>query len=115
MRGEQLTRQWRILRAIESKNQGATVAELAQQEGFQTRTIWQDLAAIQNPQLLLLFQFNPMLDSQHQRKAQLSRQDLQRETHLPRWSQFATTFPNNQLRLQSSQTYLDWSDQETNN
>jgi len=57
------------------------VAELAEQEGFHTRTIWRDLAAIQNPQLLLLFQFNPMHVSQHQRKAQLSRQDLQRETH----------------------------------
>ena len=81
MRGEQLTRQWRILRTIETRKNGATVAELAQQEGCQTRNIWRDLAAIQNPQLLLLFQFNPMYDSQHQRKAQLSRQDLKRETH----------------------------------
>ena len=81
MRGEQLTKQWRILRAIESKNQGTTVNELAEQENCSLRTIWQDLAAIQNPQLLLLFQFNPMHDSQHQCKAQLSSLDLQRETH----------------------------------
>ena len=115
MRGEQLTRQWRILRTIETRKNGATVAELAEQEDCSPLTIWRDLAATQNPQLLLLFQFNPMHDSQHQRKAQLSRIDLQCETHLPRWSQIATTFPNNQQHLQSSQTYLDWSDQETNN
>jgi len=47
MRGEQLARQWRILRTIESRNHGATVAELAQQEVCRTRTIWRDLAAIQ--------------------------------------------------------------------
>ena len=115
MRGDQLTRQWWILRTIETRKNGTTVAELAEQENCSPRTIWRNLAAIQDPQLLLPFQFNPMHDSQHQRKAQLSRIDLQCETHLPRLSQFATTFPNNQLRLQSSQTYLDWSDQETNN
>jgi len=48
MRGEQLARQWRILRTIESRNHGITVAELAQQEGCHTRTIWRDLAAIQD-------------------------------------------------------------------
>jgi predicted DNA-binding transcriptional regulator YafY len=47
MRGEQLARQWRILRTIESRNHGATVAELAQQEACHARTIWRDLAAIQ--------------------------------------------------------------------
>ncbi len=47
MRGEQLARQWRILRTIESRNHGATVAELAAQEGCHTRTIWRDLTAIQ--------------------------------------------------------------------
>ncbi|NVM23755.1 MAG: helix-turn-helix domain-containing protein, partial [Desulfobacterales bacterium] len=47
MRGEQLARQWRILRTIESRAHGATVAELAQQEGCTPRTIWRDLAAIQ--------------------------------------------------------------------
>lgn len=48
MRGEQLARQWRILRTIESQNHGITVAELAQQEGCHARTIWRDLAAIQD-------------------------------------------------------------------
>ena len=80
MRGGQLAKQWRILRTIESKKHGTTVAELASQEDCFPCTIWRDLAAIRNPQLLLLFQFNPMHDSQHQRKAQLSRQDLKRET-----------------------------------
>jgi len=47
MRGDQLARQWRILRTIESGNQGATVAELAEQEDCSPRTIWRDLAAIQ--------------------------------------------------------------------
>ena len=47
MRGEQLARQWRILRTIESRNHGATVAELAQQEDCHSPTIWRDLAAIQ--------------------------------------------------------------------
>ena len=72
MRGEQLARQWRILRTIESGAQGATVAELAAQEGCHPRTILRDLAAIQNPQLLFLFQFNPIHDSKRQCKAQLS-------------------------------------------
>jgi predicted DNA-binding transcriptional regulator YafY len=53
MRGEQLARQWRILRTIESRNQGATVAELAAQEDCHTRTIWRDLAAIQHVGFLL--------------------------------------------------------------
>ena len=47
MRGDQLARQWRILRTIESKKQGATVAELSAQEDCSPRTIWRDLAAIQ--------------------------------------------------------------------
>ena len=47
MRGEQLTRQWRILRTIETRKNGATVAELAEQEDCHPRTIWRDLAAIQ--------------------------------------------------------------------
>jgi len=47
MRGEQLVRQWRILRTIDSRSHGATVAELARQEGCHTRAIWGDLAAIQ--------------------------------------------------------------------
>lgn len=47
MRGDQLARQWRILRTIESRAHGATVAELAQQEDCHPRTIWRDLTAIQ--------------------------------------------------------------------
>ena len=47
MRGDQLTRQWRILRAIEASKQGVTVAELAAEEGCHSRTVWRDLAAIQ--------------------------------------------------------------------
>jgi len=46
MRGDQLTRQWRILRAIEASKQGVTVAELAAEEGCQSRTVRRDLAAI---------------------------------------------------------------------
>ena len=81
MRGDQLARQWRILRTIETRKNGTTVAELASQEDCHPWTTWRYHAAIQNPQLLLLFQFNPMHDSQHRRKAQLSRLYLQRETH----------------------------------
>ncbi|MGD9023173.1 MAG: transcriptional regulator [Deltaproteobacteria bacterium] len=47
MRGDQLARQWRILRSIEASKQGLTVADLAAQEGCHPRTIWRDLAAIQ--------------------------------------------------------------------
>ena len=48
MRGDQLARQWRILRTIESKKRGITVGELAAQEDCSPRTIWRDLAAIQD-------------------------------------------------------------------
>ena len=47
MRGDQLARQWRVLRMIESQKQGATVAELAAREDCHPRTIWRDLATIQ--------------------------------------------------------------------
>ncbi len=47
MRGDQLARQWRILRTIESNKHGVTVAQLAEEEGCHPRTIWRDLAAIQ--------------------------------------------------------------------
>jgi predicted DNA-binding transcriptional regulator YafY len=47
MRGDQLARQWRILRTLESSKTGVTVTELAAGEGCHPRTIWRDLAAIQ--------------------------------------------------------------------
>ena len=47
MRGQQLARQWRILRTIESRSHGVSVAELAVEEGCHPRTVWRDLAAIQ--------------------------------------------------------------------
>jgi len=45
MRGDQLARQWRVLRAIESPKDGATVTELAAQEGCHPSTTWNDLFA----------------------------------------------------------------------
>jgi len=47
VRGEQLARQWRILRALESNRHGITVADLAEEEGCHARTVWRDLAALQ--------------------------------------------------------------------
>jgi len=47
VRGEQLARQWRILRALESNRHGITVADLAEEEGCHARTVWRDLAGIQ--------------------------------------------------------------------
>ena len=47
MRGDQLARQWRILRHIESSGQGLTVAELAKLEGISLRTAYRDLEALQ--------------------------------------------------------------------
>ena len=64
MRGDKLVKQWRIFRAIETRNNSATVAELAEQRDCSPLTIWQHLAAIQNPKLLLLFQFNPIHDAE---------------------------------------------------
>ena len=47
MRGDQLARQWRILRHIESSKQGLTVAELADLEDVGLRTAYRDLEALQ--------------------------------------------------------------------
>ncbi|MFH1135034.1 MAG: WYL domain-containing transcriptional regulator [Pseudomonadota bacterium] len=47
MRGDQLARQWRILRHIESSRQGLTVAELAELEDVGLRTAYRDLEALQ--------------------------------------------------------------------
>lgn len=46
MRGDQLARQWRIIRAIEASHSGLTVSELAQLEGRGVRTIYRDLEAL---------------------------------------------------------------------
>jgi hypothetical protein len=47
MRGDQLARQWRIIRAIESSPNGLTVAEIAKREETGIRTIYRDLEALQ--------------------------------------------------------------------
>ena len=49
MRGNQLAVQCRISRVIESRNQGATVAELAVQERCHSRTTRRDIGPIQTP------------------------------------------------------------------
>jgi predicted DNA-binding transcriptional regulator YafY len=47
MRGDQLARQWRVIRAIEASPNGLAVAEIAQQEEKGLRTIYRDLEALQ--------------------------------------------------------------------
>jgi hypothetical protein len=47
MRGDQLARQWRVIRAIEAGPNGLTVAEIAQREETGIRTIYRDLEAPQ--------------------------------------------------------------------
>jgi len=47
MRGDQLVRQWRIIRAIEASPNGLTVTEIAQREEIGIRTIYRDLEALQ--------------------------------------------------------------------
>ena len=47
MRDDQLARQWRILRKTQTRKNGPTAAKLAEQEDCSPRTIWRDLAAIQ--------------------------------------------------------------------
>jgi predicted DNA-binding transcriptional regulator YafY len=47
MRGDQLARQWRIIRAIEASPNGLTVTEIAQREETGIRTIYRDLEALQ--------------------------------------------------------------------
>jgi predicted DNA-binding transcriptional regulator YafY len=61
MQGDQLAMQWRILRILESKKHGATVAELAAQGDRSPRTVWRDLAAIEPAILTLLFQSDRVL------------------------------------------------------
>jgi hypothetical protein len=47
MRGDQLARQWRVIRAIEASPNGLTVAEIAKWEETRIRTIYRDLEALQ--------------------------------------------------------------------
>jgi hypothetical protein len=49
MRGDQLARQWRVIRAIEASPNGLTVAEIAQREETGIRTIYRDLEAHHSP------------------------------------------------------------------
>jgi predicted DNA-binding transcriptional regulator YafY len=48
MRGNQLTRQWRILRLIEASRNGLTVAEVNERVGGSPRTTYRDLDDLQN-------------------------------------------------------------------
>jgi hypothetical protein len=47
MRGDQLARQWRVVRAVEASPNGLTLAELAKREETGARTIYRDLEALQ--------------------------------------------------------------------
>jgi len=47
MRGDQLSRQWRILRQIEVSRNGLTIAEIAELEGVSLRTAYRDLDDLQ--------------------------------------------------------------------
>ena len=47
MRGDQLARQWRIIREIEASPTGLTVSEIAKREETGIRTIYRDLEALQ--------------------------------------------------------------------
>jgi predicted DNA-binding transcriptional regulator YafY len=47
MRGTQLTRQWKIIRLLESRKRGLTAAELSSELETAQRTIYRDLEAIQ--------------------------------------------------------------------
>ncbi|MFH2098064.1 MAG: WYL domain-containing protein [Pseudomonadota bacterium] len=47
MRGDQLSRQWRILRHIEASQYGLSVMDLVEMEGVTRRTVYRDLLALQ--------------------------------------------------------------------
>jgi hypothetical protein len=49
MRGDQLARQWRVIRAIEASPNGLAVAEIAQREETGIRRIYRDLEAHHSP------------------------------------------------------------------
>jgi predicted DNA-binding transcriptional regulator YafY len=46
-RSSEVIRQWNIIRALDGAKQGATVQDLAKSTGVSVRTIWRDLAALQ--------------------------------------------------------------------
>ncbi len=46
-RSAEVVRQWKLLKAIEAARLGETVRSLAAQAGVSTRTIWRDIAALQ--------------------------------------------------------------------
>ena len=47
MRGDQLARQWRVIRVIEASPNGLTVTEIARREKIGICTIYHDLQALQ--------------------------------------------------------------------
>lgn len=47
MRNAEVIRQWKLLRTLDAHRLGATVKELSSELGVTTRTIWRDLAALQ--------------------------------------------------------------------
>src|SRR5688572_18937781 len=46
-RSSEIIRQWNIIRALDGSRQGVTVQELAKDGGVTVRTIWRDVAALQ--------------------------------------------------------------------
>ncbi len=54
MRGEQLARQWKILRLMESRKRGISVAEISSDLEVPVRTVYRDLEAIQEAGFPLL-------------------------------------------------------------
>ena len=47
MRNAEVRRQWKLLRSLDARRQGATVKDLARELQVTTRTIWRDVAALQ--------------------------------------------------------------------
>ena len=47
MRGDPLSRQWRLMKAIAASSNGISVGELAQQEEVEPRTVYRDLEVLQ--------------------------------------------------------------------
>lgn len=47
MRNKNVIRQWKLLRTLDAMRRGATVSELARELKVSTRTVWRDVAALQ--------------------------------------------------------------------